>query len=153
MGIQNESEGIFRDTNNRRLWFFMCRRVVLALLVMCVTLTTSAQEFVSFPYTLANIDAIRDFIKLKKLSLVTNDHVIPYEDGVNFYIVTYNTGSGISSIYTHIYVCARMCRLWANRYSGQEVLTASLSKAGHELILESEKKVIYLRIPLSTAPN
>lgn len=128
-------------------------RIALALLAVCAVRTASALEVVSFPYTSASIDAIRDFVKLRGLSLVTDDHIIPYKDGVNLYIVTYNAGSGMSSIYTHVYVCEKICHLWVNRYSGQAVLTARLSKTGHELILESEKKVIFLKIPLLIAQN
>jgi hypothetical protein len=106
-------------------------------------------NLVKFPETMENIEKLKDWLFEQQTSLPTTTQIVNYDHETSFVGVMFDTASGTRAISAYIYVCSpRLCRLFAMRATNASSLNLTLSSNKQELVLKSDKGLVYLIIPL-----
>jgi hypothetical protein len=132
----------------------MCKKLInsfyLLLLFLGTSSVASSSETFQFPLYARGVSALKDLAKKNQLEYAVYYQSIEYKKDAEFLIINHNIGSGFSRFYVYVYACdKRRCDILATCSSGKEGLIGEISPDEKELILKSEKGVVYLQMPFN----
>jgi hypothetical protein len=131
----------------------MCKKLIISFFLLPLFLgvgdAAASFEAFQFPPYAKGVSALKGFVK-KNQEHAVHYQSIAYKNGREFLVINHNTGTGVTHINVYVYGCEKeWCKMFAMRYSFDEGLIGELSPDKKELILKSEKGVVYLRMPFN----
>ncbi|GHU05522.1 hypothetical protein FACS1894158_08590 [Betaproteobacteria bacterium] len=131
----------------------MCKElkiILIFILALCLNEVAISEVGLIFPLHANGISALKEIVSRNRENHAIHYQIIKIKKGIDIVIVNHNSGSGVIINDAYVYACTENeCRMLSMRHAFKEGLLAELTSDEKELILKSEKGVVYLQMPFN----